>query len=129
MTSNNTYTARLAPVPSLDETGTVVWGWKADLTESGTDENTTLSGGGFDSASGALNAGTKALRALVRAYGEVDVYSVDLYAPEPVEETPEQNKDAGEVADAINNAPAEPDAPNDGGVTEPPAAPAVGDPS
>jgi hypothetical protein len=97
------YRAAMTAVPTMDG-AQVVWGWRAELEDLSRETKESFEFPSmFATSKEALAAGTKSLRALVRAYDEVAVYQVDLYAPEPEpepeepkEENPEEENEAPE---------------------------------
>lgn len=110
------YRAAMTAVPSVLDGANVVWGWRAELEDLSTEKKEEFEFPGmFKSSAEALQAGTASLRALVRAYDDVAVYQVDLYAPEPEpepeveetkeEETPEEPQPEPEKAEAESPAP------------------------
>lgn len=104
------YRAAMTAVPTVVDGSNVVWGWRAELEDLSNEKKQDFEFPGmFASSAEALKAGTASLRALVRAYDEVAVYQVDLYAPEPEPEPePEVEEPTKEEPEA--EAPAEPEA-------------------
>lgn len=108
------YSAKMTPVPAISG-GAVVWGWKAELTDNYDEkvypfEEPSV----YTSSDEALQAGTKSLRELVRAYDLVAVYQVDLYSPDPApEEKPEEPKEP-----EVEENPEKPGEPEEGTATE-----------
>jgi hypothetical protein len=111
--SEEKYKAAITAVPAMNG-AEVVWGWRAELLDLSTEEKQTFEFNNmFSSSKEALENATKSLRALIRAYDEVAIYQVDLYAPEPEpEETPEAEETpaeepAAEETPAADNSTAE----------------------
>lgn len=118
--SEEKYRAAITAVPAVNG-AEVVWGWRAELEDLSTEEKQTFEFSNmFTSSKEALAQGTKSLRALVRAYDDVAVYQVDLYAPEPEpEETPEaEETPAEEPAAEETPAPENSPEPEAGGTEE-----------
>lgn len=92
------YRAAMTAVPTVMDGANVVWGWRAELEDLSTEKKQEFEFPGmFTSSAEALKAGTASLRALVRAYDEVAVYQVDLYAPEPEPDVEEPVKEEPEA--------------------------------
>lgn len=87
MTNNEKYGVKITPVPEVMN-GVVKWGWKAELQDLRDDKKYDFANGPqFDTAQAAINSGGKSLKAYVNALADVSVYTVNLDAPDVVEET------------------------------------------